>query len=298
MEMPQTVQMTGNKSVPRQMPRPDNTTAMNKTRSNSVNWLILLPRELRDIIYEYVLTEEGGVIANARFNANGLPCFRANNSSENKLTNLYLVCRQLQAETNGLLLRYNDLTFIDTFWLTRHSAYQHFARFVEGCSRDHLSQLRRVIILDDQTVIPDQTVIDRTRLSELQSNCGRTSVVGRFCHDFPDSTVIVRLDWKFDTLSHSMCDYVACMDAIHRVRYGVTMFPGHNPRLRQNNQGPMRVQMTTEYFAFQCPSNLRFTNTFAFEERLARRVWEEAGYSGAELEELVKRVKEAHERGI
>jgi len=276
-----------------QMSMPEPTNAMNKTRSKSVKWLILWPLEVRDIIYEYALTEEGGFIADDHSDANSLPCFRANNGFlENKPTRLHLVCRQLEAETSGLLLRYNAFTFIDTSWSARTNAYQHFTRFVESCSRDHLSRIRRVTIFDGQTPV------GWTAWRQLQGKCGVGSVVERFCRDFPDSTVIVRLKWKFNTQWHLRCDYVACMDAIHHVRYGVTLFPGYSPRLRPNHSDPMHLQMTTEYFAFQRLSNLRFTHTFAFEERLARRVWEEAGHSGAELEELVKRVKEAHERGI
>jgi len=71
--------------------------------------LLRLPRELRDLIYEYYVQADGGYILNPETNklvhADGTPI----------CLSLALVCRQTQAEIDGLALQLNAITFTSTF---------------------------------------------------------------------------------------------------------------------------------------------------------------------------------------
>jgi hypothetical protein len=154
-------------------------------RLNDVNFLTRLPRELRDIIYEYALTEDGGLVADVKPKAsNALPEFRPrrlDNLKDHRASNqLRLVCRQLYLETTGLGIRYNDITFVDTWYESRIFAYVNFTRFVESCSRKQIDKLRKIIIHDSQDY------------RDLVSNCCSNYPVQPFCRNFPKVVVIVK----------------------------------------------------------------------------------------------------------
>lgn len=64
--------------------------------------LLALPRELRDTIYEFTLTEPNGLSLRTRLSFFvGL----RNNSKQEEMNQLKYVCRQLYAETKGRALQ-------------------------------------------------------------------------------------------------------------------------------------------------------------------------------------------------
>ncbi|KAF1848625.1 uncharacterized protein K460DRAFT_427813 [Cucurbitaria berberidis CBS 394.84] len=111
--------------------------------------LFELPRELRDLIYEYALTEVGGLVINgiptSRL-AGGSGYFHAgdNKGAKHDANQLKFVCRLLHSETAGLGLRYNDVTFHGTRHKTGVALFQQFV-FYE-CSKMHLQRIKKVTI--------------------------------------------------------------------------------------------------------------------------------------------------------
>jgi hypothetical protein len=163
-------------------------------RLNGVNFLTRLPRELRDMIYEYALTEDGGLVADVKPKAsNALPEFRPrrlDNLKDHRASNqLRLVCRQLYLETTGLGIRYNDITFVDTCYESRISAYVNFTRFVESCSRKQFDKMRRITIHDSPEHELEPNWID---YANLVRRCCSTYPVQPFCRNFPKLMVVVR----------------------------------------------------------------------------------------------------------
>ncbi|KAI4684042.1 hypothetical protein J4E81_009205 [Alternaria sp. BMP 2799] len=139
--------------------------------------LLGLPRELRDMIYGYALTEQAGLVLTE-------PCpsrLRAADNPRGPDPNpLKFVCRQLYAETRGLGLRHNKIIFPGPF------SYELFDKFTKKyCSAANFGQARRVAIL--------QTAPSRL-LNELQ---GADTISKKY----PALSVEVRLDWLSDQQS-------------------------------------------------------------------------------------------------
>ncbi|KAF2740049.1 hypothetical protein EJ04DRAFT_508462 [Polyplosphaeria fusca] len=114
--------------------------------------LLALPRELRDRIYENVLTDDDGLICVATVagaNTGKEPStqfqFLSHTDDESKQgsNQLRYVCRQLHQETCGLALGYNNLIFTST---------TQFSTFLATCSPYHQSQMRTVTI--QEHIIP------------------------------------------------------------------------------------------------------------------------------------------------
>jgi hypothetical protein len=77
--------------------------------STPVNWLLVLPRELRDLIYEYTLTEDGGLILDCFTEPSNLARPRpANGDSFREACHLALVCRYVKLRMGYML---------DSLWL-------------------------------------------------------------------------------------------------------------------------------------------------------------------------------------
>jgi hypothetical protein len=76
--------------------------------------ILALPRELRDIVYDYALTEDDGLLLVERSHPNASTrSFKgcSHNSRNWDANRLQHVCRLLYAETKGLGLGLNELTF-------------------------------------------------------------------------------------------------------------------------------------------------------------------------------------------
>lgn len=134
-----------------------------------------LPRELRDLIYELVLTEEGGLVYDVVRLAPGQfqGRFRAAGSTR-EANQLRYVNRQLHAETSAISLRYNDISFGSHDESFSGNIYTLFESFVYNCSPGCLRDIKRIEIYDAKTPPPSQRVV----LSRLIS-----PGVVRFCRE-------------------------------------------------------------------------------------------------------------------
>jgi hypothetical protein len=112
-----------------------------------------------------------------------------------------------------------------------------------------------------------------------------------FCHKYPKTKVIIRLDWRYRVKK----EYIICMDALGR------KLRGCSPFLLNITLIPAPGQ----YFAGELPSyfgpglslNLRFSMTKEFHEEDARRDLS-ASYSGWQLKSEVKTARWRHNDGI
>ncbi|KAH6865292.1 hypothetical protein BKA58DRAFT_242468 [Alternaria rosae] len=106
--------------------------------------LLALPRELCDIIYEYALTENEGLVMVERHRPNdtGPKSFKGCRPSEPSVESnrLKYVCRQLYQETKGLKLGLNDLT------IHSEREVENFAAFLHTCSVDQEQCIREVTL--------------------------------------------------------------------------------------------------------------------------------------------------------
>ncbi|KAI4931143.1 hypothetical protein J4E85_003732 [Alternaria conjuncta] len=133
--------------------------------------LLDLPRELRDMIYEYALTEKAGLVV---LKSTPSRLRAADNPRGPDPNSLKFVCRQLYAETKGLGLRYNKLTFPSSF------SYELFDKFTKKhCSPANFGRVGSVAIL--------QTSSARLHM-ELQA-------ADTISKRYPALSVEVRLDW-------------------------------------------------------------------------------------------------------
>lgn len=203
---------------------------------DGVNWVHLLPREIRDMIYEYVLTEEGGIIAEGPVE----PFFLPNNSnlvtrfcdysyfladdrdawtsspemkypSQPEHNQLRHVCSQLREETSGLSIRFNDLIFIEP-WLKDDEEIvddDHLMYTLNSLSHTQLQWLRRIIVLDKNT-LPHNIEPNMIALK-----CGPSSPLVNVLAQYPQLRIIVRFSWN-DYLRHDSIFYVDSLSCVLR----------------------------------------------------------------------------------
>ncbi|KAH7064397.1 hypothetical protein BKA63DRAFT_572304 [Paraphoma chrysanthemicola] len=216
-----------------------------------VNWLHILPRELRDIIYEYALTENGGLAVDMWDDFSHALVFRAakENGTREDSNQLRLVCRQLHSETNSLGLHYNDITLKDA----RHGrdvwAYAQFARLVKSVAPTQLAAITRIILLDYFAELVDTRVLPRY---------GPDSAVQQHCRNYPGTDVVVRLNERYTR--HT----IACMNALHFTKHGAYLFAVISESLTARLAA---AYISCAYYSlhFERPPNLRFSATIDFE---------------------------------
>jgi hypothetical protein len=107
--------------------------------------LLDLPRELRDMIYEYALTEDQGLLLVERDDTQKSfrGCRPTDPSTESNC--LKYVCRQLYYETKGLGLGLNDLTIRSEF----REQTEDFTTFFATCSAGQQQCIRKVTLCTD-----------------------------------------------------------------------------------------------------------------------------------------------------
>jgi hypothetical protein len=141
------------------------------------------------MIYELALIKEGGLVTKATSRRQDWTRFRAINKKKRtgKASNLLrYVCRQLYAETNGLGLWYNDLTFRFRPGRGSSTVYDLFDRFYKSCLANMLVDIRRFMILDLKTQ-PSLKQVNPERLL--------SPPLIQFCRLFPKTTVVVGFNW-------------------------------------------------------------------------------------------------------
>jgi hypothetical protein len=171
------------------------------------------------LIYEYALSEDGGLFGDVISQKDSWIRFRAATEVRNggqESNQLRYVCRQLYMETNGLGLRYNDFTFMPRSGepsVVR--VYDHFDQFVHYCSPRHLAKIKHITLLENETDTK-LDLIDGGLASLLSID------VVRFCQKYLTATVVVRFNWRIDT---SEIAYGDCMDAMLFFLRGVSIQP-------------------------------------------------------------------------
>lgn len=200
-------------------------------------------------LYEYALTEDGGLVSDVICKFGYWTRFRAADRADADPTDsnqLRYVCRQLYAETTGLGLRFNDVIFQSHPEDSIVSVYDIFHRFIHNCSPEYLAIIRRIELVDNHQDSPQRVFL----FVGLQS-----SDLVRFCQIYDQTTVIVRFDsrsWIGGT------QYVRFMVFLHDVLRGVAMFPCNFHR--HENYWDLL------FSHIPCPPNLRFSLTRDFPE--------------------------------
>ena len=133
--------------------------------------LLDLPQELRDMIYEYALTEDDGLVVQ-RWPAMHLKAAGATYRTDPN--QLKFTCRQLYAETTGLSLRYNELIFDDC------ASFDTFDEFTGTyCTSAHFERVKRVVIVQE-------------RYCKMHQELKRAHGIGEA---YPALSVEIRCDW-------------------------------------------------------------------------------------------------------
>jgi hypothetical protein len=107
------------------------------------NRLLALPRELRDIIYDFALTEDEGMMLVERHDLNtSARSFKGckKNDPTWELNQLKSTSKQLYAETKGLGLGLNELS------IRSEQQIADFGIFIATCSPGQQKRIRRVTL--------------------------------------------------------------------------------------------------------------------------------------------------------
>jgi hypothetical protein len=268
------------------------TSATNVPLAN-VSPLIRLPRELRDLVFEYALSFEGGLIADV-INATGqdstgndstaVTRFHAKESLEKmKANQLRLVCRQFYAESNKLELRYNDITFVDTNG--QSNAFTNFVHFYKNCPAAQLQFVRRVTILDSHKSFIQREELEHEALAVFPS----------FCKHFPNALFVVRGNIDF---SNPMLDYTQCMNWMYDYGALDKACPFRFTDVVSLIESEAAIaEWADRRFLYDRQSNIRVSCSHEFKELQAKEELARL-YEGEELEAKLKLVKQLHEDGI
>jgi hypothetical protein len=267
-----------------------NTSATNVQLGN-VSPLIRLPRELRDLVFEYALSFEGGLIADV-VNATGqdstgndstaVTRFHAKESLEKmKANQLRLVCRQFYAESDRLELRYNDITFVDTNG--QFNALTNFVHFYKNCPAAQLQFVRCVTILDSHISAAIRKELEYEALDDFPS----------FCKHFPNALLVFRGSIDF---SDPELQYIECMNAIYGTVHKTCPFRFTD--LLPMIAGAAAVMTWADRrFLYDRQSNIRVSCSHEFKELQAKKELARL-YEGEELKAKLKLAKQLHEDGI
>ena len=226
--------------------------------------LLQLPRELRDMIYEYALTKPGGLVADVVRGLDAWTRFRAAENEEHQeleSNQLRFVCRQLYVETSALGMRYNDLTFRLPDEEAFVTIYDLFDRFYHSCSATYLKDIRCITIIDDETDWPEEAV-------QLESLLLPSLI--RFCQEFTKATVIVRFNWLEmwrEATTHAPPEDIDCMIYLSLALGRPNPFPSDSGCLL----GGLADQLSTHFANVQCPDNLRFSCAHIHDEEFAEQ---------------------------
>lgn len=181
--------------------------------------LLELPRELRDLIYEFALTEVGGLVKDNAFaaqvrsegacwardvkfpvgqstaaglfyTATAAANGRSSKSNHNKLK---FVCKQLHSETVGLEFSCNDLTFRGDEKTCGMEIFLYFIGL--ECPQSHHGYIRNVIIIDQR---------DRTTPYNWYNFKGQFDFLScchfeQYCQVHTAMNITLRLEYSMDS---------------------------------------------------------------------------------------------------
>jgi len=229
--------------------------------------LFALSRELRDMIYEYALTEQDGLFTQRNDDYEeydtGIILGEApkrrvkfwpssDPNSRKEYNALPFVCRQLFQETKGLELRCNTLTFRTTHRYQRedlNNGLEYLKDFLSTCSLETKALLKNVTVISN----------DWPSASYQFLNLGGTSIVD-FCANYPTATITIRLQkFTWNIMHPSMMIFTR--NIAH------TILRGGNPELStspwiKKSRRPHFVQ--TDVTGIPLPKNLRIMPSSKF----------------------------------
>ncbi|KAF2244822.1 hypothetical protein BU26DRAFT_553930 [Trematosphaeria pertusa] len=159
--------------------------------------LMRLPGEIRNIIYEYALTEPDGLTyRNSEFCAARLVAHEPGDAGLNSGTRLdyveanqlQYVSREMRRETRGLGIVYNDLTFVGT---SNNLATSQFALFLRVCASRHLDYIRTITLRHRDTDLGPRPVAQ----DKFEDDHESANIFMDFCHKRPNATVKWHVPW-------------------------------------------------------------------------------------------------------
>ncbi|KAF2445406.1 hypothetical protein P171DRAFT_430834 [Karstenula rhodostoma CBS 690.94] len=160
--------------------------AVFSTPLQSQCYFFALPPELRNVIYEYTLTEFKPLLCTAG-DATGSPKLLlqyhfGNNEAKREANQLKYVCRQLNYEARTLSLRYNDIHF---------HGIENFESFLLSSMHTLQRRFRNVIILDDHESLKKSYTINQLIDRSM------SPVLYAFCSRNPKARVVIRNSRRF-----------------------------------------------------------------------------------------------------
>ena len=208
-----------------------------------------LSRELRDLIYEFVLTLPGDGALTYRTSPTSGASYFEGHTPGTEYNRLRYVCRQLNSETSGLCLRFNDLYFPHTLI----NGLNHYTDFLRDCPEHHLNRIKKLII-EGKAGFKDWKHI----LEDWERVCTAISFpnLHDFCSKHPTSVVIVRYDYLGNgTKSQSQwVIYSAVFCLSLRGSHDFNLTPGEETLVRET-----RLRYSRRAASLPSPPNLRLS---------------------------------------
>ncbi|KAF2787720.1 hypothetical protein K505DRAFT_342715 [Melanomma pulvis-pyrius CBS 109.77] len=219
-----------------------------------------LPRELRDEIYEYALTEEWGLASHHRKPYSILVAARGppsgtdeeemnQNWEDDRLAEasamksmesnrLVYVCRQLHRETLGLGLKFNDLTFYHT---EKMCALSHFGRFIQHCPTTLQRYVRKITVVQDNSH-RSWVWYDKFVMKSLAGD-GVAAPLYNFCLTHPDVQAVVRFN---PILDRNLLEQTMILHLAHRGIADPILSSGFGDPYGHPIKGPLPVSLPRE----------------------------------------------------
>jgi hypothetical protein len=259
--------------------------------------LLALPRELRDMVYKYALTDDYGLTAHripgGIFEFHGTPSTLGQPSSE--LNQLQYTNQQLREETKGMVFGLNDLYFVRT---QHDHSTGHAGDCLQQCSPTNRAALRMIIIhyargdprTGDTVMCGSDAVVNTLK---------PYSPLSRFCYDNPQVSVIVRFPFLYADLStwegigwhHGFQEHVGGGSSWRHL-------PDTFRSLWQSKIYDRAGNTLDDLTGFALPRNLRFTLTEDFEITRAMMEGERGSHGAKELDEILAEARRMFEEGI
>lgn len=210
--------------------------------------LLGLPREIRNLIYKYALSEPEGLffrkertafeIEHNLFTAFATPEAAADKDARDQ-NQLKYVCRQLRSETIGLAVEVNDLVFeiparcrhfehttytmLHTADCVRYNPFDILEGFLETCSSKRLAQIRKIASFVEE--YGEFLNPEKCLMKAMSSD-----IITSFLSDYPRATFNWYLHPRFKDLGELR------RHAIPLQLYLTDRDPGNNPFLNHCNR--------------------------------------------------------------
>lgn len=224
--------------------------------SQTQNMLLGLPRELRDIIYQYSLSYDGGLAVEITWNTTKSHVRhmrihgRQNQNLEQTPANvLKLVCKQTREETRNLIFKANDNIALFGMRFATPSSFG-FQLFVgQLSSKTICNHLKRISVHGFPGV--ETTVQSPVAFKELAAY---TSGFRTFCEQYPKTRVILQFRNVVNVDSDHWYYWAGALEYVLR---------GSSPLVFPISKPHFAAQIMQLEFAFKTtpklPNNLRFS---------------------------------------